>query len=174
MFRSLKTVSREYRNGKRVEVGVASLKHYSGIVLRGEHWETNSAWPFSGLRHEATLCPRISSERPPKCEFCDVQMTAYVDKINYSQIWASPEAQCRDEDGVTPTAPNLYRSNSKRGCLNDSNRLPPVQEDMKHTGTGESWPLSFVVPWLYAYSFELLNVPDGKRRSFSPSQKLLQ
>jgi len=35
MFRSLKTVSREYRNGKRVEVGAASLKYYSGIVLRG-------------------------------------------------------------------------------------------------------------------------------------------
>jgi hypothetical protein len=35
MFRLLKTVSREYRNEKRVEVGAASLKYYSGIVLRG-------------------------------------------------------------------------------------------------------------------------------------------
>lgn len=101
-------------------------------------------------------------------------MTAYVDKINYSQIWASPEAQGRDGDGVTPTPPDLYRSNSKLGCLNDSSKLPPVQEDMKHIGTGESGPLSFVVPCLCAYSFEVLNVRDGKQRSFSPRQKLLQ
>jgi hypothetical protein len=99
-------------------------------------------------------------------------MTAYVDKINYSQIEASPEAQGRD--GVTPTDPDLYRSDSKRGCLNDSSKLPPVQEDIKHAGTGEIGPSSFVVPCLYAFSFEVLNVPDGKQRSFSPRQKLLQ
>lgn len=101
-------------------------------------------------------------------------MTAYVDKINNSQIWASPEAQGRDEDGVIPTAPDLYRPDSKRGCLNDSSKLPPVQEYTKHTGTGESGPLSFVVPCLYAYSFEVLNIPGDRQRSFSPRQKLLQ
>jgi hypothetical protein len=60
-------------------------------------------------------------------------MIAYVDKINYSQIWASPD----------------YRSNSKRGCLNDCSKLPPAQED----GTGESGPLSVIAPCLYAYRF---------------------
>lgn len=82
-------------------------------------------------------------------------MIAYVDKIIYSQIWASP---------------NLYRSNSKPGCLNYCSELPPAQED----GTGESGPLSVIAPCLYAYSFEVLNVPEVKQRSFSPRQKLLQ
>ena len=154
-----------------MEVGVASLKYYPGIVLRGSTGKPTQRSRSPGW-HEATLRPRISSERPPKCEFCDVQVTAYVDKIDYSQICVSPEAQGRD--GVTPTAPYLYRSNSKRGCLNDSSKLPPVQEDVKLAATGESGLLSFVVPCLYAYSFEVLNVPDGKQRSFSRRQKLLQ
>lgn len=157
-----------------MEVGVASFTYYSGTVLRGSTGKPTQRSCPSGVSHEATLGPRISSERPPKLEFCYIQMIVYVDKTNCSQIWASPEAQGRDGDGVTPTAPDLYRSNSKRGCLYDSSKLPPVQEDIKHTGTGESGPLSFVVPYLYAYSFEVWNVPDGKQRSFSPRQKLLQ